>query len=151
MSLDIYLVEPTEIPGDSVSIYIRDNGEIRRLTEEEWQEKFPEYEPVFIFDLDGENTVFEANITHNLGAMAAAAGLYDALWRPQEALGADFAEDLIDPLAKGIAELISNSTYFVENYSPENGWGSYENLLKLVCDYHYACIKHPQAKIHVSR
>jgi len=29
-------------------------------------------------------SVYDANITHNLGAMAEAAGIYKHLWRPEE-------------------------------------------------------------------
>lgn len=31
-----------------------------------------------------ERTVFSANITHNLGEMADKAGIYKALWRPED-------------------------------------------------------------------
>lgn len=33
---------------------------------------------------NGEQWLFDANITHNLNRMAGAAGIYDALWRPDE-------------------------------------------------------------------
>ena len=31
-----------------------------------------------------EESIDDFNITHNLGSMAAAAGIYKALWRPEE-------------------------------------------------------------------
>ena len=36
------------------------------------------------------------NITHNLGHMAYVAGLYRAIWRPDQ-YGYKYAKDLIDP------------------------------------------------------
>lgn len=46
---------------------------------------------------DPSGTVlYEANITHNLNKMAAEAGIYECLWRPDEH-GITHARQIIDP------------------------------------------------------
>ena len=53
-----------------------------------------------------EVDVYDANITHNLTEMADKAGIYEALWRPEE-INVKKAKDLIRPLEIGLAALLS--------------------------------------------
>jgi hypothetical protein len=93
--------------------------------------------------------VYSGNITHNLGAMADAAGLYICLWRPDE-IGITLAGQLIRPLQDGLARLQSDpETYRALN--PVNGWGSYEGFVDFVVEYLAACIAFPEAEVFVSR
>lgn len=94
-------------------------------------------------------SVYSANITHNLTAMAAEAGLYEALWRP-EILLAMTAAELITHLAKGLARLESDPEHF-RKLEPANGWGSYEGLVEFVRRYLAACKEHPDATVRVCR
>jgi len=55
--------------------------------------------------------VFEGNITHNLGAMAREAGIYEALWRPEE-INVTTAEQLIEPLTVGLEKLKADPREF---------------------------------------
>lgn len=98
--------------------------------------------------LDG-NCVFSYNITHNLGHMARAVDLYEYLWRPEE-LGIEKASQLGPILYDGLARFISNESQ-CRHRSPENGWGTYEGLVKFVSEYLVACAKYPDAIIEVSR
>lgn len=93
--------------------------------------------------------VFDYNITHNLAAMAIAAGIYKHLWRPDE-LGITRAVYLIEPLEAGLATIIA-SRESLEKLNPENGWGDYNNLLQFVANYLEACKGNPDAEIRVSR
>ena len=93
--------------------------------------------------------VFEANITHNLGAMAREAGIYQHLWRPEE-LEIKLAGDLIGPLSAGLELLKANPERFEKHNSP-NGWGLYEHFVPFVENYLDACIANPDAEIRVSR
>lgn len=93
--------------------------------------------------------IYWRNITHNLGAMAREAGLYIALWRPDEA-GYVFAADLVSPLTEGLALLKGDPERF-KAFNPENGWGSYEGLVEFTADYLAACIANPGATVRVSR
>ena len=96
-----------------------------------------------------EVSLFEGNVTHNLGILAGEAGIYAALWRPEE-IGATHAKDIITPLKVGIALMEGDPARF-QKLSPANGWGSYEAFVPWVKEYLQACIKHPLAKIEVSR
>lgn len=92
---------------------------------------------------------FSANITHNLGDMADAAGIYDALWRPEE-IGITEAHQLIEPLTKGIDAMLSDPAKFKE-YNDPNGWGTYDVFVPWVQDYLAACEKHPDAVVSADR
>jgi hypothetical protein len=93
--------------------------------------------------------VYQDNITHNLNKMADKAGLYEALWRPDEN-GITHAHQLIPILEKGLAELRSKPEFY-EQFNPENGWGTYVGLVKFVRDYLEACKENPDAEVCVWR
>ena len=95
--------------------------------------------------IDNGESVYDFNITSNLGSMARACGLYDCLWLAAEH-GVARAADLIPALEKGITELALN----VEKYAsmnPPNGWGSWENLLSCAVQTLAACKRWPGATI----
>lgn len=93
--------------------------------------------------------IYDANVTHNLNDMADAAGIYKHLWRPDE-LGIKTARELIVPLETGLRWLRENPEQ-ARMHNPENGWGSYEGLIKFVESYLAACVENPDAEIAVSR
>lgn len=93
--------------------------------------------------------VFEANITHNLADMAIKAGLYKALWRPDEN-NFVLAEDIIHILEKGLAKLKAKPAYY-KKFNPKNGWGDYDNLVSFVEKYMNACEENPKLLIQISR
>lgn len=92
---------------------------------------------------------FSANITHNLRAMAKAAGIYHACWRPDE-IGVQFAYQLIEPLRVGLARMRSEPARF-QMFDASNGWGLYEHFVPWVADYLAACEAYPDASVEVSR
>lgn len=100
-------------------------------------------------------SVYSANITHNLGKMAAAVQvtdeltLYDILWRPEEH-NLKFAKDIADLLHEGWKMLLSNPTEY-SKYNPENGWGNFEGLVRFVREYRDACYDEPTAELKVWR
>jgi hypothetical protein len=93
--------------------------------------------------------VWEGHITHNLGHMAEEAGIYNALWRPDEC-GITRGRDLIEPLRVGLARLEAEPERF-RAFNPENGWGSYETLVKFVRQTIAACEKYPKARVRAWR
>lgn len=99
-------------------------------------------------------TVYDANITHNLGKMAhmckiMKSTLYYYLWRPDE-IGVTKAEQLIIPLTKALAKLKDNRTYY-EKFNSENGWGMYEHFVPFVKNYLNACVEFPYSDIEIGR
>jgi hypothetical protein len=94
-------------------------------------------------------TRYTGNITHNLARMAQEADLYKCLWRPEE-VGIEKAQDLIEPLKKGLKMLKANPEHFKKFNSP-NGWGTYEYLVIFVECYLNACEIYPCANVSTWR
>jgi len=126
MSLDVYLIDP-------------------KLTMEECVCTRCDHEHVHTYN----KNLYQANITHNLGRMADACGLYDCLWRPDEN-DMKIAADIIPFLEKGYKELSDNREKYIK-YNASNGWGSYDGFCKWVYNYLQACKEYPNAIIEVSR
>lgn len=98
--------------------------------------------------VDGEE-VYDDNITHNVNRMAKLAGMYAAIWRPDE-YGMTKARDLIHPIKDGIKYMLDHRDE-CEALEPSNGWGSYRGLLRFALDYLYACEDYPDADVGVRR
>lgn len=93
--------------------------------------------------------IFEANITHNLNTMADKAGIYEALWRPEE-INANLGEDIIEILEKGLKSLKAKPKYY-KKFDSAIGWGVYEHFIPFVEAVLVACKKFPKAEIWISR
>ncbi len=152
MSLDVYLTLPAPIrksTGDG--IFVRDGGQTVEISRDEWNERFPNREPVtFQRDEEYETTEgYSANITHNLTRMATEAGIYKHLWRPEE-IGITRARQLIEPLSIGVALMKREPERFIA-LNPANGWGSYDCFIPWIERYIAACCEFPDADVSVSR
>jgi hypothetical protein len=93
--------------------------------------------------------VYSRNITHNLNKMAMEAGIYEALWRPEE-IGIVRADQLIEPLTVGLDKLKADPEHY-QKFNAPNGWGMYEHFVPFVEDYLEACKENPDAEVNVSR
>lgn len=100
-------------------------------------------------------SVYTNNITHNLGKMAENVKLqngftlYDVMWRPHEK-GLYCASDISELLDQAFNILLSEPNFY-KTFNPENGWGSYDGLVKFVYEYRNACWDNPFAELSVSR
>jgi len=140
MSLDIYVnVEQPITKPVGTGIFIRGNGSTYELSRTSSRELYPEE------GLCETTEVGSFNITHNLNTMAYKAGLYEIMWHPS----VDTAKDFITPLASGLKELLELPDYY-RTFSPENGWGTYEQLRDTVAELLKVCITYPDAKVSVS-
>ena len=149
MSLDVYLtMKGVQNLDNSSGIFIREEGQIKELTREEWDERFPDREPVIVKMPSDSEEVYSENITHNLSGMAEDAGLYKCLLHPGE-IDITKAKQLIEPLQNGLI-LLENEPERFKKFNPENGWGSYEGLVRFVKDYLEACKQYPEASVHAS-
>jgi len=146
MSLDLYLISTKPIKRKIGSgIFIRENGQTKELSLDEARKRYPD----MIFSNAKEETthiVFKDNITHNLGDMASACGLYDPMWHSE----GKHAKDIINRLQVGLKYLIDNKDEMLK-YNPKNNWGSYDNLLQVATDFLAACEKYPNVRIDCSR
>lgn len=152
MSLDVYLeFEGALAPNGQERIFIREDGCNKEISREEWNRRFPDREPVAVQMSSAQDAaeVYSANITHNLSTMASHAGIYEALWRPEE-IGIDLARQLIEPLTAGLGVLLNDPERF-KAFNPSNGWGSYDGLVGFVRNYLEACRQFPDATVYASR
>lgn len=151
MSLDISLMAESGEVRTHSGIFIREGGQTKEISEEEWKKRYPRRSPVRMKQVQPGvvSEVYSVNITHNLGTMADKAGIYTALWRPEEE-GWKVAKDIVPALESGLIQLVDRPDEF-KKYNPENGWGSYDLLVDVVKSYLEACRKYPDAKIEVSR
>jgi hypothetical protein len=149
MSLDVYLTMNGATRSRGSGIFVREAGQTREISREEWDEKFPRREPVVANFDDDDPTVFSANITHNLGEMAGVAGIYEALWRPED-IDIKYAGQLVEVLETGLARLVADREKY-EAFNPKNGWGDYDGLVKFMESYLAACREYPNAEVSVSR
>lgn len=92
--------------------------------------------------------LFSRNITHNLGAMAAEAGVYQALWSSgaRHHQNPTKARDLVETLRAGLALLESDRPRF-EKFNAPNGWGLYEHFVPFVRACLAACEEYPDADV----
>lgn len=81
----------------------------------------------FRFEIDSHN------VTHNLTAMAEEAGVYRALWRPEELVENPRLLDIEPVLREGLERLEADPKHF-EAMNPRNGWGSRQNLVE-ACEW----------------
>jgi hypothetical protein len=96
-----------------------------------------------------QRELYWGNITHNLGTMAKEAGIYQALWRPEE-INAVQAKDITDIVAKGLQDLVARPDYY-EKFNSPNGWGTYDNFVIFVTKYLIALNRYPESYIYISR
>lgn len=151
MSLDVYLTLPNpQTTPERQAIFVRRDGATAEITRQEWDALHPGREPVTVtVGSDLDERAYSSNITHNLGRMAAEAGIYKHLWRPEE-IGITTAAQLIEPLATGLALLKSDPPRF-EAFNSPNGWGLYKHFVPFVEKYLEACRQNPDAEVSVSR
>jgi len=102
-----------------------------------------------VYLIIGRETLYESNITHNLGKMANEAGIYEACWQPEE-IGATKAKDIIRKLTLGL-DLMKRDPERFKKFDSLNGWGTYEHFVSWVESYLRACEENPDATIEVSR
>lgn len=149
MSLDVYLEIDDVVTRDRSGIFIRRHGEIEEISRAEWDEMCPWHEPTILDSVPTKREMYSANITHNLNRMAAEAGIYKHLWRPEE-IGISKAADLIEPLGRGLALLRSDPERF-ETFNSPNGWGTYRDFVPFVEGYLDACRMYPDATVRACR
>ena len=149
MSIDVYLKQKDAVGRTGSGIFVREDGSTKEITREEWDARNPGREPVIAEQAEDSYEVYSANITHNLGKMAGAAGLYDALWRPDEH-GMGKARQLVEPLRAGLKKLRDDPDTF-RAHNPANGWGNYEGLVTFTEGLLNACEANPNAEVSVCR
>ncbi len=97
----------------------------------------------------GREDTITFNITHNLGRMATAAGIYRCLWCAEES-GYATAQDIIPTLTEGVKKMDNDPERF-EKFDAPNGWGTYDDFLPWLKKVLKACIDNPTYKLKAHR
>lgn len=155
MSLDITIISPEPIKKKSTGVYVRIDGETRELTKEEAIAHFPDVDPNTIVEEEIEtNEFWYGNITHNLCQMAEDClsfeeeyqhyNLYDLLWRDtQVPFTGVYLNIYIAHLSYCLYVLKNDPDHF-KKFNPENGWGTYEQLVNFVEEFIKALVTMPE-------
>jgi len=116
-----------------------------------------------------QEAVYDANITHNLGEMAAKAGIYEALWRPYKLKeGYNIIEDdhqaeyifeeentvrafeITPTVEKGLEDMRARPEYY-KTFDSSNGWGMYDHFIPFIEKYLEALKEYPESIVKCSR
>lgn len=96
---------------------------------------------------------WSANITHNLGRMAHAAGIYTAVWRPEEC-GIVTAAEIADVLRPALEDMRARPEYY-RQFDAENGWGTYDQFVPWLDEYLHQCeawpLRRPEHRLRAAR
>lgn len=90
--------------------------------------------------------LYEVNITNNLGRMAHEAGFYKAMWNPL-IMGLTMAKEVAPILEEGIKKLKADPDHY-RKFNSKNGWGTYEDLLRIAEEYLSALKRYPEAIVY---
>ena len=97
--------------------------------------------------------LYNANITHNLNTMAKEAGIYNALWRPDELKPVEYptkAKHLVSCIEKGLKDMKKRPSYY-KQFNSSNDWGLYKDFIPWIEQYLEALKQYPEALVNVSR
>lgn len=147
MSLDLYIESNTPVLHRGTGVYIRENGETRELaTKQEVLTHFPDVKEEDIEEKTYEDhEYFHINLTHNLTEMAdecmisghytsnrdnkGLISLYDLMRHPEGNLNIKIPTmEYLEDIMKCYKKLLKEPSFF-KKYNPDNGWGTYEQLL----------------------
>ena len=99
-------------------------------------------------------------ITHNLNTIVSELGLlvdlpyYEVIWRPDDLFGLKNGEVPVTLVLIVLPDLIKNLLKFEDRlteYLPSNGYGTFEDLIRFLCDYLKECYTHREAYIYCCR
>jgi len=117
---------------------------------------------IYFLDNDGEDVEQQVclNITHNLNSVVDELGklvgkpYYEVIWRPDELFGLKNGEVPVGLVLKVLPHLIKNLLKFEDHlteYLPSNGYGTFEGLIRFLCDYLKECYTHQESYIYCCR
>ena len=117
---------------------------------------------IYFLDENGEDVEIESHlrITHNLNTVVSELGLlvgssyYEVIWRPDDLFGLKNGEVPAEFVLKLLPDLIKNLLKFEDHlvdYLPSNGYGTFEGLIRFLCDYLKECYTHQESYIYCCR
>ena len=117
---------------------------------------------IYFLDESGEDVEIESylRITHNLNSVVDELGklvgkpYYEVIWISDELFGLKNSEVPAEFVLKLLPDVIKNLLKFEDrltDYLPSNGYGTFEDLIKFLCDYLKECYTHQEAYIYCCR
>ena len=117
---------------------------------------------IYFLDEDGSDVEIESHlqITHNLNTIVSELGLlanqpyYEIIWRPDELFDLKNGEVPVALVYKILPTLIRDLIKFEDrltDYLPSNGWGTFDGLIRFLCDYLKECRLHKDKYIYCCR
>lgn len=135
MSLDLYIISPEPVKKKTTGVFYRKDGKtVECETVEQVKDAFPGRDISDIDVIEYETDEYwHGNLTHNLTRMAAqvkADGytLYDLMWHPDDHGFVDVTTEYVDLVNKMIPILDDLDQEVIDRTTPDNGWGTYEQL-----------------------
>ena len=117
---------------------------------------------IYFLDNDGEDVEQQVclNITHNLNKVVDACGklvgksYYEVIWRPDTLTGLENGKVpvlfIVSYLPDLIRDLIKYESVLTQ-YLPENGYGTFEWLIKFLCNYLKECYTYKNEYVYCCR
>ena len=99
-------------------------------------------------------------ITHNLNNVVSELGLllglpyYEVIWIPNELFGLKNGKVPVSLVLGVLPNLIKDLLefeYCLTDYLPSNGYGTFEGLIRFLCNYLKECYTHQEAYIYCCR
>ena len=117
---------------------------------------------IYFLDKDGEDVEIESylRITHNLNNVVSELGLllglpyYEVIWIPDELFGLKNGKVPVSLVLGVLPNLIKDLLefeYCLTDYLPSNGYGTFEGLIRFLCNYLKECYTHQEAYIYCCR
>ena len=117
---------------------------------------------IYFLEKDGSDIEIESHlrITHNLNTVVSELGsllglpYYQIIWRPDELFSLKNGEVPVSLVYKILPTLIRDLIKFedrLKDYLPSNGWGTFDGLIRFLCDYLKECRLHQNAYIYCCR
>ena len=117
---------------------------------------------IYFLEKDGEDVEIDSylRITHNLNTVVSELGLlvglpyYEVIWRPDELFGLKNGEVPVSLVLGVLPNLIKDLLefeYCLTDYLPSNGYGTFEDLIRFLCNYLKECYTHQNKYIYCCR
>ena len=117
---------------------------------------------IYFLDEVGEDIEIESHlqITHNLNNIVSELGLilglpyYEVIWKPYGLFDLENGEVPVSLVLGVLPHLIKNLLKFEDHlteYLPSNGYGTFEDLIRFLCDYLKECYTNQEAYIYCCR
>lgn len=142
MSLDLYIISPEPVKNVTTGVFYRKDGKtLECKTLDQVKYAFPDMDVSNVNVYEYETDEFwHGNLTHNLAEMARQVKLdgytlYDMMWQPDKHGIINVTYEYVDRVNRMVDILGELDETVIKNTTPENGWGTYDQLLCVASEF----------------